>query len=260
MTSRGGREGERRDAFVLLPDRIFTFVSSLSILRRNIGARSPDPCRFLERSNSNQLSLIHFAWVVVMLWNETWCEYGLGQLKIFPYDYAFSSNIEIWSILRHLKGARKRIRDTTRIPLAVVMLWNETCCEYGLCQLKIFPYDYVFLSKLEIWSILRHLKGARKRILDRLGISIYNLDMTPEHGYWVMKIMFYTNQKKLDDSKHVQRTHFHHLGRFLTLSDFLETPSSSELFRSSRLAIHWVWPRNMDIGSWKSCSTLMRKS
>ena len=42
-----------------------------------------------------------------------------------------------------------------------------------------------------------------------------------------MKFMFYTNQKKFDDFEQVQRTHFHHLGRILTLSDFLETPSSS---------------------------------
>ena len=50
--------------------------------------------------------------------------------------------------------ARKRIRDTTRIPLAVFMLWNETCCECGLSQLHIFPYDISFSSELEIWSIL----------------------------------------------------------------------------------------------------------
>ena len=61
--------------------------------------------------------------------------------------------------------------------------------------------------------------------------------MTSEHGYWVMKIMFYTNQKHLDESEHVPITNFHHLDRFYTLSDFLDAPCSSELFRSSRLGV-----------------------
>ena len=54
--------------------------------------------------------------------------------------------------------------------------------------------------------------------------------MTPEHGYWVMKIMFYTNQKHLDEPENVQKTRLHHLDMFLTLSDFLEALCSSELF------------------------------
>ena len=66
--------------------------------------------------------------------------------------------------------------------------------------------------------------------------------MTPEHGYWVMKIMFYTNQKHLDESEHVPITNFHHLDRFYTLSDFLDAPCSSELFRSSRLGVSIYTP------------------
>ena len=46
--------------------------------------------------------------------------------------------------------------------------------------------------------------------------------MTLEHEYWVMKFIFYTNRNHLDESEYVPRTHFAHMNRFLTLSDFLE--------------------------------------
>ena len=61
----------------------------------------------------------------------------------------------------------------------------------------------------------------------RLGVSIYTPYMTLEHEYLVMKFVFYTNRNHLDESEYVQRTHFAHINRFLTLSDFLEAPYTS---------------------------------